>query len=117
MSTEIVIVIDGICSFVGVIDVITMTCLENVARDPMFITSLSVKAVLLTFHVSVLACILQQRAKGISSFRSGFFTIYVLQSAADLSSHVLVSVLVCQSLVKGLGRDIKRFNTRKIYVF
>lgn len=69
-----------------------MTCLENIARDPLFIVGFSAKVVLLLFHVSVLACILRQRAKGVCSFRSGFFTIYVIQSFADITCHISVSM-------------------------
>lgn len=69
-----------------------MSCLENIANDPLFIVALSAKVILLIFHLSVLACILRRRAKGSASFRSGFFTIYVIQSVADITCHISVSI-------------------------
>lgn len=50
-----------------------------------------IELLLLSFHLSVLMCILRERRKRTAAFLSGFFTIYCVQSVADVVDYVLVS--------------------------
>lgn len=45
---------------------------------------------LFTFNLSVLACIVRNRRVGNAVFRTGFFSIYIMQSIADYVNHVVV---------------------------
>ncbi|KAH7711449.1 hypothetical protein AAVH_21258 [Aphelenchoides avenae] len=49
---------------------------------------------LLTFHVSVLVCILKERRKRTPAFLSGFFGIYCMQSVADVVDYAPTFVYV-----------------------
>lgn len=73
---------------------IDMPCLETLGKHPTFIVSLSVELPFLTFHISVLTCVLRQRRESASPFRSGFFTIYAIQSFAEISCFLLVSTAI-----------------------
>ena len=68
-----------------------MSCLEHTVGDPIFFVLFCAEIGLLTLHLSVLACILRQRRKGRAAFQSGFFSIYIMQSVADVFSYFLVS--------------------------
>lgn len=50
-----------------------------------------VELMLLSFHISVLVCVLKERRSRTATFRSGFFTIYCVQSVADMADYILVS--------------------------
>lgn len=66
----------------------------NSANVPLFTIVVEViQLILLAFHVLVLACVLRQRGNGTSGFRSGFFTIYIVQSVADIVDYIIVSWL------------------------
>lgn len=51
----------------------------------------SVELPLVVFHVTVFICILNEMYRRNAKFSTGFFTMYMLQSVADLSSYVIVS--------------------------
>lgn len=50
----------------------------------------AVELCLLLFHASVLVCVLRKRANGNAAFRTGFFTLYAMQSTADIADYCLV---------------------------
>lgn len=77
-----------------------MPCLETLAKNPGFSVSLSVELAFLAFHISVLACVLRQRRKSASPFRSGFFTIYAIQSVAEVCCFLLVSRILMKKFLK-----------------
>lgn len=56
-----------------------------------FIVGVSVESVFVMFHISVLLCVVRQRVKGTPLFSSGFFTIYIIQSVADICVYSIVS--------------------------
>lgn len=47
---------------------------------------------LLVFHATVFICVLNEIYHRHSKFATAFFIIYILQSFADVSSYVIVSV-------------------------
>ncbi|KAH7693331.1 hypothetical protein AAVH_39636, partial [Aphelenchoides avenae] len=57
--------------------------------DAFFVARSTVEAAFMCFHVSVLVCVIRQRRRNNSSFVKTFFTVYVLQSCADIVNYVL----------------------------
>lgn len=52
---------------------------------------------LVIFHISVTCCIARHILRKSVQFNSGFFILYVIQSAADLVNYVWVSEYHCGS--------------------